>query len=163
LEGADAFQNRALEMITSPTTLEAFDISKEPESVRQLHGPFTHYLQARRLVEAGVSVVTLSSLSDNWDTHGNNFETLRTTLPRWDQAVSALITDLYEHGLDQDVVVMISGEMRRTLGSRASADEQAQLAALQRRGCAARPAGRPSPCRSPADQWGLGRTRAEGR
>ena len=69
-------------------------------------------LQARRLVEAGVSVVTYAM--GGYDTHRYNFEVLNAMLPPLDQAVSALVLDLEERGLIDDVVVMMGGEFGRT-------------------------------------------------
>jgi hypothetical protein len=124
LTGMDDFTAQALDMITSPRARDAFDISKEPEPVRARYGTgdATRLLQARRLVEAGVPVVTLTFGSRggegdckfSWDTHEFNFKCLRLLLPRLDQAVHALVTDLHERGLDQDVVVYVGGEMGRT-------------------------------------------------
>lgn len=128
LEGMDSFTAKALEMITSPRTRDAFDVSREPESLRALYGDgeATRLLQARRLVEAGVPVVTLtfggvvpvsvckdSISASSWDTHQNGFPCLRAKLPLLDKAIYALITDLHARGLDQDVTVMIGGEMGR--------------------------------------------------
>jgi hypothetical protein len=74
--GYDAFTARALEMIASPRTRAAFDVAQEPESVRTRYGQCTQFLLARRLVEAGVQVVTVHSLNGrNWDSHQNNFST----------------------------------------------------------------------------------------
>ena len=101
-------------------------LSREPESVRAAYGESTDFLLARRLVEAGVSVVTLpcrysatigdffKGSLDHWDTHWHNFKYLRLMLPKYDQAVSALITDLHQRGLDKDVTVVIWGEFGRT-------------------------------------------------
>jgi uncharacterized protein (DUF1501 family) len=126
LAAVDAFNARALEMIASPKVRDAFDINKEPESTRAKYGKGTRLLQARRLVEAGVSVVTLSIASTilphTWDSHGNdagrkiksNFDVMRDNLPGLDQYVSALLTDLHERGLDRDVLVVLWGEMGRT-------------------------------------------------
>lgn len=129
LDGMDAFTTQALDMITSPRTREAFDVSREPEKLRDRYGDgeTLRLLQARRLVEAGVPVVTLSfggvvpneackndSISaTSWDTHNHGFPCLRAKLPRLDQAIYALITDLYARGMDKDVTVMIGGEMGR--------------------------------------------------
>lgn len=119
----DAMSARALEMLTTPTARDAFDISKESPEVRALYGKEgVQFLKARRLVEAGVQVVTLTANSESktwdlagpWDTHGNNFKTLRKLLPDLDQSLHALITDLAQRGLDQDVAVVVWGEMGRT-------------------------------------------------
>jgi hypothetical protein len=126
LAGVDAFTRQALEMITSPKAREAFDVSREPKAIRDLYGPAVPLLQARRLVEAGVKVVSASFIgADNgrkeacpfgggtWDTHGNTYKCLGHLLPQLDQAVYALATDLAQRGLDEDVAVVIWGEFGR--------------------------------------------------
>jgi hypothetical protein len=125
LSGVDGFTAQALEMLSSSRVRDAFDLSREPERVRVSYGEATDFLLARRLVEAGVSVVTLpyripvkigngvGEQANHWDTHAHNFKFLRLMLPRYDQAVFALINDLYERGLDQDVTVVIWGEFGR--------------------------------------------------
>ena len=119
--GIDAFQQRALDIIASSRVRDAFDIEKEPDSVRARYGegldsmgqePWKWLLQARRLIEAGVSVV--SACTYGWDTHRTNFKTLRKMLPPLDQAVHALVTDLEDRGLLDDVVVVMGGEFGRT-------------------------------------------------
>jgi uncharacterized protein (DUF1501 family) len=67
---------------------------------------------ARRLVEAGVGCVTLAI--GGWDTHGGNFKTLRRQLPQVDRAVSALVQDLCDRGMNKDVVTVMWGEFGRT-------------------------------------------------
>jgi hypothetical protein len=129
LDGADAFTARALEMLTSPKAREAFDVSREPAALREKYGGVpgsVQFLLARRLVEAGVRVVTLcggwendgqpgsASTISNWDTHDNNFPRLRKQAPPLDRALYALITDLHDRGLDKDVVVVACGEMGRS-------------------------------------------------
>ena len=129
MAGMDSFTAQALEMITSTRARDAFDVSREPEPLRARYGDgeATRLLQARRLVEAGVPVVTLTfggvvtvpNCKDNisassWDTHQQGFPCLRAKLPRLDQAIYALITDLHDRGLDKDVTVMIGGEMGRS-------------------------------------------------
>jgi hypothetical protein len=126
LAGYDGFTAQALDMIASPKARAAFDLSQEPDKVRAKYGPGSnHFLLARRLVEGGVRVVSLSggwinedssgstNLS-NWDTHKDNFITLRRQLPRLDRALYALITDLHERGLAQDVAILVCGEMGRS-------------------------------------------------
>jgi hypothetical protein len=126
LDGMDAFTNRALEMITSPRARAAFNLDAEPTRVRGRYGlnpASQQFLLARRLIEAGVRVVTLcggwvsegqspANLS-NWDTHEENFPRLRAQLPQWDRTFHALITDLHERGRADDVVVIAWGEMGR--------------------------------------------------
>ncbi|OAI50718.1 hypothetical protein AYO44_05465 [Planctomycetaceae bacterium SCGC AG-212-F19] len=122
----DAFTAQAMEMIRSPQARDAFDISREPQSIRARYGPATQLLQARRLVEAGVKVVSVSFVGvaqgrkeacgfggGTWDTHGNLDKCLGHLLPQLDRAVAALATDLQERGLDKDVAVVFWGEMGR--------------------------------------------------
>ncbi|MGE3804868.1 MAG: DUF1501 domain-containing protein [Gemmataceae bacterium] len=125
ISGLDSYQRRALEMIASPAVRDALDLDREPERLRACYGPAgADLLRARRLVEAGVSVVSVAArfsvrvgtINDpgGWDTHGNNFKLLRAKLPIYDQAVAALITDLHERGQLDDVAVVIWGEFGRT-------------------------------------------------
>lgn len=123
LAAHDGFQAQALAMITDPNVREAFDVSREPEPVRQKYGKVPQLLLARRLAEARVPFIQttidgasnqLPALRNGWDTHGDNFKQLRLALPDYDQAISALITDLYDRGLDQEVLVVIWGEFGRT-------------------------------------------------
>jgi hypothetical protein len=111
--GMDAFTAKALDIISSPRVRDAFDIGKEPEKVRAQYGTHSRFLQARRLVEAGVKVVTVLA-PGYWDTHANNFKTLRELLPALDKALFALVTDLHERGLDREVAVVVWGEYGRT-------------------------------------------------
>jgi len=126
LASMDTFTTQALEMVSSPKARDAFDISREPQNIRDRYGPATQLLQARRLVEAGVKVVSVSFVGveqgrkeacgfggGTWDTHGNLGKCLGHLLPQLDHAVHALATDLRERGLDQDVVVVFWGEMGR--------------------------------------------------
>jgi hypothetical protein len=124
IQGMDGFQTRALNLIVSGKVRDAFDLDREAEKVRARYGqgPVKHgthpgpvLLQARRLLEAGVSVVTACVFGAGpWDTHRHNFSTLRELLPPLDQALSALIGDLDERGLLQDVAVLMGGEFGRT-------------------------------------------------
>jgi len=112
MNGLDAFTGRAFEIVTSGTIRNALDLTREDPRVRDRYGKATQFLMARRLVEAGVGCVTLAVGS--WDTHGDNFKTLRNQLPDVDAAVSALVEDLHQRGLDQDVSVVMWGEFGRT-------------------------------------------------
>lgn len=127
LAGADDFTNLALNMILGQRVRDAFDVSREPEKTRERYGTddALRLLEARRLVEAGVPVVTLTfgrdlkectvgMIARGWDTHAGNFTCLRTLLPRLDRAVHALVTDLHDRGLSDDVLVYVGGEMGRT-------------------------------------------------
>lgn len=119
--GIDGFRQRALDLITSTRVREAFDLEKESAETLERYGqgPFRHgphpgrsLLLARRLLEAGVSVVTVGI--HNWDTHASNFTTLREQLPVLDRALFALMTDLFDRGLLDDVVIVMGGEFGRT-------------------------------------------------
>jgi hypothetical protein len=114
LAGADAFSRQALEMIVAGRVRDALDLSKEPAKVQQSYGQMTDLLVARRLVEAGVPVVNLVPRGLGWDHHGDIFKGMRTYLPMLDRGISTLVTDLHERGLDQDVAVVVWGEMGRT-------------------------------------------------
>jgi len=116
LAGMDSFTTQALDMISTNKVRTAFDLSREPAKVRENYGPKAgNYLLARRLVEAGVSLVTLTSPAPplGWDTHGGNFKTLRNALPILDKGLYALITELHDRGLSDDVAVVMWGEMGR--------------------------------------------------
>jgi len=110
--GIDTYTQRALEMVTSPRVREAFNVKRESDEARARYGKYCeNFLLARRLVEAGVSVVTLKV--GDWDTHEKNFKDMREQLPRLDQGFHALVTDLYDRGLDKDVAVVLWGEFGR--------------------------------------------------
>ena len=117
LAGMDAFYQQAMDMVTSPSAIRAFDIRQEPDHVRERYGRTSmgqNLLLARRLVEAGVSYVSCLS-GGGWDTHVNNFgEQKNVLLPRLDRALSALIQDLHERGLQKRVLVNVMGEFGRT-------------------------------------------------
>lgn len=116
MNGMDAFASRAFEIITAPKTRDALDLELEDPRVREMYGlnngAAENFLKARRLIEAGVRCVTLAIGS--WDTHGNNFGHLRSQMPYVDRAVSALVNDLHQRGLDQDCSVVMWGEFGRT-------------------------------------------------
>lgn len=113
----DSFSDAALEMVTNPTVRKAFDIQREPASIREFYGRTItgqRCLLARRLVEAGATFVTVLS-GGEWDTHSKNFEMLKnTSLPLLDRALAALVTDIYQRGLDDRVMIVVSGEFGRT-------------------------------------------------
>jgi hypothetical protein len=115
-DGLDAFHKQALDILRSDKTKKAFDLSNEPQSMRERYGqtPFAQgALAARRLVEAGVRFVTISM--GGWDTHGKNFEALsKRLLPQLDQTLSVLIQDLAERGQLDRTVVYCAGEFGRT-------------------------------------------------
>ena len=117
IEGLDKHYRDAIEMVTSDKAQKAFDIAKEDAKVRDDYGRHDlgqSCLLARRLVEAGVSYVTIQA-GGGWDTHGDNFKQLKDNLlPKYDRAVAALVQDLYDRGLANDVLVMAFGEFGRT-------------------------------------------------
>jgi hypothetical protein len=117
IEGLDKHYRDAMEMVTSDKAQKAFDIAKEDPKVRDNYGRHDmgqSCLLARRLVEAGVSYVTIQA-GGGWDTHGDNFKQLKDNLlPKFDRAVAALVQDLYDRGLAGDVLVMAFGEFGRT-------------------------------------------------
>src|ERR1043166_7800139 len=125
MEGMDAFNQQAFGILTSSKLLEALDVEKEDNKVRERYGKgdpknrddggpklMEHFLIARRLVEAGARCVTLAF--SRWDHHGDNFGALRQDLPLFDQGLSALVEDLHQRGLDKDVSVVVWGEFGRT-------------------------------------------------
>jgi uncharacterized protein (DUF1501 family) len=120
---ADAFQQQALQMILSPKVRAAFDLSREPDQIKDAYGRTTFgqsALMARRLIEAGSRFVTVfdSARSDkpmDWDTHSNNDKGHRDVLvPALDQVLSALVTDLDGRGLLASTIVLAMGEFGRT-------------------------------------------------
>jgi uncharacterized protein (DUF1501 family) len=112
MSAVDDFTRRALEMVTSTKARDAFDQSRESDATRARYGKYCeNFLIARRLVEAGVSVVTLKV--GDWDTHEKNFKDMRDQLPQLDRGFHALIADLHERGLENDVAVVLWGEFGR--------------------------------------------------
>ena len=126
IEGMDAFNQRALDVLTSSKLVDALDISKEsPETIArygdgkpyqfQYDGVATrndHLLIARRLIEAGVRVVSLSF--GRWDSHSKNFDMVRDHGGKLDQCLSALVEDLESRGMLDDVSIVVWGEFGRT-------------------------------------------------
>ena len=115
LEGMDTFYQRAYSMISSPEARAAFDINKEPDKVRDRYGRNTaggRLLLARRLVEAGVRMVTTTY--GGWDMHGNISGALKGRVPPIDKALAALINDIHNKGLNKNVLLVVTGEFGRT-------------------------------------------------
>ncbi|MBM3834798.1 MAG: DUF1501 domain-containing protein [Verrucomicrobia bacterium] len=130
MEAMDHFQQRAWDILSGKETREAFDLDAEPQSVRERYGFIPEFkaptpdrcgvpawsqrfLLARRLVEAGVRLVTVDVRW--WDTHVQGFDTMRNGfLPRWDRAYTALIEDLEQRGLLESTMVIAWGEFGRT-------------------------------------------------
>ena len=154
MEALDRFESQAVGLLLSREAQEAFDLRREPDAVRDRYGRNQwgqQCLMARRLVEAGVEIVTtefdgpLCGRVQNWDDHSVNqhvFEALQFRMPTVDRAVSALIEDVYARGLDKRVLVVVTGEFGRTprISHVASSGE----------GVASRPAGTVQPGR---DHW----------
>ena len=131
IEGTNQFRAQAFQMLTSPQVAEAFNINAEAPELRDRYGRHLWgqgCLLARRLAEAGTAVINMyidapqdGPTFSNWDDHiGNagkpghfgNF--MRTRLPVLDQALTALIEDIFNRGLDQKIMVVVVGEFGRT-------------------------------------------------
>ncbi|MCA8993629.1 MAG: DUF1501 domain-containing protein [Planctomycetaceae bacterium] len=125
MDGLDAFNQQAFGILTSSKLADALNLENEPQAVRDRYGYgedklqadgstrlLTNFLTARRLIEAGVRCVSLSF--SRWDWHGNNFGRGRQDFPMLDQAVSALIEDLEQRGMLDDISVVVWGEFGRT-------------------------------------------------
>jgi hypothetical protein len=122
----DTFEEQAWQMLTSPATRDAFDLSQEDPRLRDRYGRTSwgqQCLMARRLVESGVDLVTTSLAGPeagrvhNWDDHAVNhhvFDAMKARAGNFDQAVTTLIEDLHERGLDRRVLVVVTGEFGRT-------------------------------------------------
>lgn len=131
----DTFNEQACKLFSSPETRAAFDVTLESEKTRELYGMHSwgqRCLMARRLVEAGSSFVTVAlenppetaatgkSRDDvfyNWDCHAVNcdvFTDMKYRAPSYDQALTGLITDIYDRGLDKKVLIVVTGEFGHT-------------------------------------------------
>ncbi len=115
----DGFTAQAWKMLLNPKVRDAFDLSKEPEKLRDRYGRDSigqSALLARRLVEAGSRFVTAAGYhSNSWDTHAKNDEGHRDRLcPTLDRTLSVLLDDLSERGLLESTVVLAMGEFGRT-------------------------------------------------
>ncbi len=131
LDGADKLREAAVHMLTNPAMARAFDIGKEDPRLRDRYGRHLwgqSCLLARRLAEAGAAVITIDALAPvmgrpvyfSWDDHANAqpgwdlAEGMRWRAPFMDQALSALIEDVYDRGLDGKVLIVAAGEFGRT-------------------------------------------------
>ena len=133
MDSLDKFNQRAVSLLLSDKARHAFDLSQEPDALKNRYGRHAwghRALLARRLVESGVSFVTmvmenpylsgvpfLKEGTYNWDSHAVNchlFHDARIRLPIYDQAITALIEDLYNRGLDKKVLLIVTGEFGRT-------------------------------------------------
>ena len=137
LDRLSPFQQQALEVVTSPRARQAFDLTREPPKLRERYGtdPGTDralearkfgglphlgqtFLMARRLIEAGVRLVTVMTgrrVDQAWDTHRDHFGLMRKALcPPFDRAFSALLSDMHARGLLDETLVVVMGEFGRT-------------------------------------------------
>jgi hypothetical protein len=122
MEAMDTYTQKAVEVVTSGRLGEALDLGKEKPEVLKRYtgtegnngrgGANRNFLMARRLVEAGVRAIAMTW--GGWDTHENNFRSLRSQLPALDVGLSALLDDLSERGMLQDVSIVMWGEFGRT-------------------------------------------------
>ncbi|MSR56264.1 MAG: DUF1501 domain-containing protein [Planctomycetaceae bacterium] len=125
LTEADSAYQRAFDVLTSSRLVDALDVNREDPQVRERYGKGSpkhqgdgaplwndQLLVARRLIEAGVRCVTVAY--GFWDTHGGNFSHLRSNLPQFDRGIAALVQDLHDRGLENDVTVVVWGEFGRT-------------------------------------------------
>jgi hypothetical protein len=109
---ADRFNQQAIEMILSGKVRRALDLSMEDVDTLKRFVGIEQVLQTIRLIEAGVGCVTLGIGA--WDTHTDNFRTLKSVMPIADRAIAYLIEGLHERGLADDVIVIALGEFGRT-------------------------------------------------
>jgi hypothetical protein len=130
MDALDHFNRQAVALMLNDKVRTAFDLTQEPLKLRERYGSpgvgcGQQLLLARRLVEAGVNFVTVSGFGRgdaagkifNWDDHAVNWDlqaAMRWRLPRYDQALTALIEDIYARGLDRKVLVIATGEFGRT-------------------------------------------------
>jgi Protein of unknown function (DUF1501) len=116
VQARDEFYEKAHSLITSPAAKTAFDLAREPDKVRDAYGRNgvgQSLLLARRLVEAGVQFVTIAT--GGWDTHTNNFQSLKKNLlPPMDQGYAALLRDLSDRGMLDNTLVVWMGDFGRT-------------------------------------------------
>jgi Protein of unknown function (DUF1501) len=126
MRAQDAFESQAVALLTGPRAKQAFDLSQEDEWTRDRYGRNSwgqQLLMARRLVEAGVDLVTvqlggpLCGRVSNWDDHAVNhhvFDAMKYRCPFFDQGVAALIEDVFDRGLDRRTLIVVTGEFGRT-------------------------------------------------
>jgi hypothetical protein len=132
MDAMDQYSQQAMGMLTSAAVREAFDLSRESSTVRERYGMHAYGqrgLMARRLVEAGCRFVTMvwenphpgknmpKDCCYNWDSHAVNchmFNDAKWRMPLYDQALTALIEDIYARGMEKDVMIVATGEFGRT-------------------------------------------------
>lgn len=114
-DSVDQFTREAFELVTGDRATRAFNIAAEDPRTRDRYGRHTtgqSLLLARRLVEAGVTFVTVRV--GGWDDHVDIALRMKEKGPAYDQGLAALVSELYERGLDRDVLVIAMGEFGRT-------------------------------------------------
>lgn len=115
MQGLDGFKSQAIEMVSGNRVRDAFDISREPDALRDRYGRHQYgqsAILARRLIEAGSTCVTVNT--GYWDHHDNIHPNLEQHLPPLDAAIAALVEDLEARGMLDDVVIYCAGEFGRT-------------------------------------------------
>jgi uncharacterized protein (DUF1501 family) len=119
VESFSRSRQAAISLLTAPQVYSAMDVASAPADVQERYGRNSFgwsLLMARRLVEAGVSLVQVNlGNNETWDTHGNAFPNLRDLLyPPMDRAVSALLDDLSDTGQLDSTLLVMAGEFGRT-------------------------------------------------
>lgn len=131
MDGLDAFEQQAFNLVLGNST-EAFDLKKEEKSVVAKYGKGLgeQLLIARRLCEKGCGFVTVNY--GGWDMHGNIQRSLGQRVPTLDHAVAAFVQDLQERGLNEKILLVITGEFGRTprINRNAGRDHWAPLSTL---------------------------------
>jgi len=130
--GLDSFETQAFDLLLSRAR-EVFDVDREEPRTRDLYGSTPlgrQMLMARRLCEAGVGFVTIHY--GGWDMHGQIAQSMRNLAPQLDHAVSAFVQDTHARGLDEDILLVITGEFGRTprVNGSAGRDHWAPLSTL---------------------------------
>jgi hypothetical protein len=136
MEGMDSFEEQAFSLLLG-SAKDAFDLKKEDQATVNKYGKGLgeQLLLARRLCEAGTGFVTIQY--GGWDMHGNIANALRQRSPQLDQAVAAFVEDLYDRGLSDSILLVITGEFGRTprVNRNAGRDHWAPLSTLALAGC----------------------------
>jgi len=132
MQGLDSFETQAFDLLLSRAR-EVFDVTREEPRTQDMYGRAglgQQMLLARRLCEAGVGFVTLHY--GGWDMHGQIKDSMERTSPQVDQAVAAFVQDVHQRGLENDILLVISGEFGRTprINGGAGRDHWAPLSTL---------------------------------
>ena len=132
MQGLDAFETQAFDLLQSRAR-EVFDVTREDPRTLDMYGTngfARQMLMARRLCESGVGFVTLQY--GGWDMHGQIAQSMRNTAPALDHAISAFVTDINQRGLENDILLVVTGEFGRTprINGSAGRDHWAPLSTL---------------------------------